>query len=66
MRDPVVVRKLKFDGSVRYEWDGELIESEMGGPSYFTIRRGTGSAIRKRRRARNQGSACTTSASIRR
>lgn len=26
----VVVRKLKFDGSVRYEWDGELVDDRPG------------------------------------
>lgn len=30
MQQPVVVRKLKFDGSVRYEWGGELIEERDG------------------------------------
>jgi protein associated with RNAse G/E len=27
MRNPVTVRKLKFDGSVKYEWDGDLVEA---------------------------------------
>jgi len=30
MQSPIVIRKLKFDGSVRYEWEGELIEELDG------------------------------------
>lgn len=29
-RTDVIVRKLKFDGSVRYEWDGELLDELDG------------------------------------
>ena len=29
-RKQLVVRKLKFDGSVRYEWDGDLVEERDG------------------------------------
>lgn len=30
MTQAAVVRKLKFDGSVRYEWDGEVVEELPG------------------------------------